>query len=53
MTIQFVDLRLSNQAASDATPAVIPLAATPLVLGILVFRPQACRLRIKAMSAYF
>lgn len=52
MTIQFVDLRLSNQAASDATPAVIPLAAT-LFLGILVFRPQACRLRIKAMSAYF
>ncbi|KAA1176928.1 hypothetical protein [Paenibacillus sp. B2(2019)] len=33
MTIQFVDLRLSNQAASDATPAVIPLAATPLVFG--------------------
>lgn len=33
MTIQFVDLRLSNQAASDNTPAVIPLAATPLVFG--------------------
>lgn len=33
MTIQFVDLRLSNQAASDATPVVIPLAATPLVFG--------------------
>ncbi|WP_342561250.1 hypothetical protein NST84_16385 [Paenibacillus sp. FSL R7-0345] len=33
MTIQFVDLRISNQAASDATPAVIPLAATPLVFG--------------------
>ncbi|MEK5252613.1 hypothetical protein NST74_03955 [Paenibacillus sp. FSL F4-0125] len=33
MTIQFVDLRLSNQAASDNTPVVIPLAATPLVFG--------------------
>lgn len=33
MTIQFVDLRISNQAASDATPVVIPLAATPLIFG--------------------
>jgi hypothetical protein len=33
MTIQFVDLRISNQAASDTTPVTIPLAATPFVFG--------------------
>ena len=34
MTIQFIDLRLSNQAASDtASPVVIPLAATPFIFG--------------------
>lgn len=33
MTIQFIDLRISNQAASDATPVIIPLAATPFVFG--------------------
>ncbi|AJS57363.1 hypothetical protein [Paenibacillus sp. IHBB 10380] len=33
MTIQFVDLRISNQASSDTTPVIIPLAATPHVFG--------------------
>jgi hypothetical protein len=34
MTIQFVDLRISNQAASDTMfPVVIPSAATPFVFG--------------------
>jgi hypothetical protein len=34
VTIQFVDLRISNQAASDtAFPVIIPLAATPFVFG--------------------
>jgi hypothetical protein len=33
LTIQFVDLRLSNSAASDASPVVIPLAATPYIFG--------------------
>ncbi|MGF7048236.1 hypothetical protein J2T13_002743 [Paenibacillus sp. DS2015] len=33
MTIQFLDLRISNQASTDATPVIIPLAATPHVFG--------------------
>lgn len=33
MTIQFLDLRLSNQAASDTNPTIIPLAAASLVFG--------------------
>lgn len=33
MTIQFVDLRISNSASSDASPVIIPLAATPFVFG--------------------
>jgi hypothetical protein len=32
MTIQFVDLRISNQAGSDRSfPVVIPSAATPFI----------------------
>ncbi|MBW7477097.1 hypothetical protein K0T92_20470 [Paenibacillus oenotherae] len=33
MSIQFVDMRISQQANSDASPTAIPVAATPLVFG--------------------